>query len=288
MEFRKLLVELNILKANHLDKGFTSASAARYLKKQIKEVSNDFRRLHQMGFLRRKRVKRRCLSKTGKYCYKGYEYIYTFSVQGRSYLEWMRVQKPIEDFTCIILNKEILGHLPQELKNRLLTQAILRSSYRYKGPSRRLRLFDNEAVPIAITLLENQKLKNENFDLYKEKLRLSEKNIGLEDEVCNLKELNKLARNAIKIATERIDLYEREKSENVKDFLSLIKQSRENSLSKRAIIDINRKTQNRLIAALYFSLPEEKFDKVMDQVIKLGEDELAKVDQNLKTLNAEK
>jgi len=287
LDFRKLLVELKNLKEHHLDKGFTSASTARYFGKQIKEVSNDFRRLHKMGFLKRKRVKRRCLSKTGKYCYKGYEYIYTFSVQGRRYLEWMRVQKPVEDLACMILNKEILGHLPQELQKRLLIQATVRSSYRYKGPSRRLMLFDNEAIPIAITLLENQKLKNENSELYKEKLRLSEKNTNLKDEVSDLKELNKLARDTIKTATQIIDTNERKKSENIKDFLSLIKRSRENSLSERAIIDINRKTQNRLITALYFSLPEEKFDKVMERFIKLREDELATVDRNLKALNAE-
>ncbi|MEE8571131.1 MAG: hypothetical protein V3S97_09105, partial [Candidatus Bathyarchaeia archaeon] len=153
--------------------------------------------------------------------------------------------------------------------------------------SRRLRLFDNEAIPIAITLLENQKLKNENSELYKEKLRLSEKNSDLKDEVSDLKELNKLARDAIKTAAQRINLYEREKAENIKDFLSLIKRLRENRLSARAIIDINRKTQNRLITALYFSLPEEKFDKVMERFIKLGEDELADVDRSLKALNAE-
>jgi len=148
-------------------------------------------------------------------------------------------------------------------------------------------LLDNEAIPIAITLLENQKLKNENSELYKEKLRLTEKNSDLKDEVSDLKELNKLARDTIKTATQIIDINEREKAENIKDFLSLMKRLRENSLSERAIIDINRKTQNSLITALYFSLPEEKFDKVMERFIKLGEDESADIDRSLKALNTQ-
>jgi hypothetical protein len=73
MYFRKLLIELPKLENKELIEEFNSAFIAFHLKKPIKEVSNDLKRVHQMGFLKRKRKKRRCLSQMGKTCF-----LYTF------------------------------------------------------------------------------------------------------------------------------------------------------------------------------------------------------------------
>jgi hypothetical protein len=147
---------------------YTSSLVAISLGESVKDVSNDLRRLHQMGFLKRKRRRRFCVSKTGKPCYKGCEYVYSLSDQGKSYLMWMNNQKPMEDLAQIMLGEEILGYLPKELKDRLLAVIAIRSSYRYSGPNRHFRLIENEALPIANLHLENQKLSEEKRILSKD------------------------------------------------------------------------------------------------------------------------
>jgi len=54
-----------------------------------KLISNELRRLYVMGFLKRKRIKRECETKSGKTCFRGYEYVYTISRQGWKYLEFL-------------------------------------------------------------------------------------------------------------------------------------------------------------------------------------------------------
>jgi hypothetical protein len=59
----------------------------RFSKKKM--MSNDLRRLYTMGLLKRRRVKRECKTKSGKTCFRGYEYKYVISNQGKSYLEYL-------------------------------------------------------------------------------------------------------------------------------------------------------------------------------------------------------
>ena len=54
-----------------------------------KLISNELRRLYVMGFLKRERIKRECETKSGKTCFRGYEYVYTISRQGWKYLEFL-------------------------------------------------------------------------------------------------------------------------------------------------------------------------------------------------------
>ena len=298
MYFRKLLIELHKLENKELIEEFNSTFIAFHLKKPIKEVSNDLKRVHQMGFLKRKRKKRRCLSKTGKICFKGYEYSYSFSNQGRSYLKWMRVQKPLEDLASVNHAKEILSHLPQEFKARILAQAAIRSIYRYKGPSRQLRLIDDEAIPIAISLVENQKLIDENFKQYKEILSLTTENHNLKEKINNQNEINKQYKDELINVTERIDQNELENRESVKIFLDFLKKVLEQNLWKNQIngkfmlllknmMSIYRKSRNRAFNALILALPEEKLDKVMNHFIRLEEAEWAEFKQKINVLNVE-
>jgi len=54
-----------------------------------KTISNDLRRLYFMGFLKRRRVKRKCKTKSGKTCFRGYEYKYFISSQEWKYLKYL-------------------------------------------------------------------------------------------------------------------------------------------------------------------------------------------------------
>ena len=55
-----------------------------------KLISNELRRLYSMRFLKRERIKRECKTKSGKTCFRGYEYVYTISRQGWKYLEFLK------------------------------------------------------------------------------------------------------------------------------------------------------------------------------------------------------
>jgi hypothetical protein len=77
----------------------------------------------------------------------------------------MKEKKPIEDMAQMRLDTEVLSHLPEELKNRLLAIVAIRSSYKYKGPNYRFNLIDNGALPTAYLNLENQRLRKENRNL---------------------------------------------------------------------------------------------------------------------------
>ena len=54
-----------------------------------KSISNELRRLYLMGFLKRKRIKRECETKSGKTCFRGYEYDYSISRKGWNYLDYL-------------------------------------------------------------------------------------------------------------------------------------------------------------------------------------------------------
>ena len=72
---------------------------------RTKLISNDLRRLYAMGFLKRKRVKRVCRTKSGKVCFRGYEYKYSISSQGWKYLRYLRegeaVNLKLEDIIAL-------------------------------------------------------------------------------------------------------------------------------------------------------------------------------------------
>ncbi|WP_297435233.1 hypothetical protein [Thermococcus sp.] len=56
---------------------------------QPKLVSNDLRRLYTMGFLRRRKVERKCRNRNGREYNCGYKYMYQINNQGWKYLEFL-------------------------------------------------------------------------------------------------------------------------------------------------------------------------------------------------------
>ena len=144
--------------------GFDAWEASLCLGISVKQASNCLRRLHQMGFLKKKRTKRRCLSH-GKTCYRGFKYIYSFSKQGSSYVKWLREWKPVEDLYYARLTSDIISTLPQGLRNEISVLSLFRASWKYRGSTRNLRLFDNDAVPLASLITRNLELAEENKKL---------------------------------------------------------------------------------------------------------------------------
>jgi len=160
--------------------GFGAWKAASCLGMTVKQASNLLRRLYRMGFLKRRKVKRLCAAASGKLCHRGFEYVYSFSKQGVSYLRWLREWKPLEDMWYAQLMSDVVSNLPEELRHRLSLLSLYRETFKYRGPSRNLRLFDNNAVPVISLCMANVRLGEE-------KRKLLIENTLLQHELDNAK-----------------------------------------------------------------------------------------------------
>jgi len=170
MNFRILLDR--IVASYGPDNKFTSYDIATSLNLTAKEASNSLRRLRLMKFLKKRRMKRACLSSSGKLCFKGYEYAYSVSSQGLSYIKWLKEKKPIEDLAYIKNMEEVFSYLPQELRLRLVEKGLMREKSKYTGPTRNLNLLDNNAALGVHLLTENRRVASENYELKSEKQAL--------------------------------------------------------------------------------------------------------------------
>ncbi|MEM4650170.1 MAG: hypothetical protein QXP78_05860, partial [Candidatus Bathyarchaeia archaeon] len=138
MQFQELLMALYKCHVQGLIY-FDSEYLAAFLNRQIKEVSKDLSRLYHMGFLKRRRLKRECLSKRGKLCYKGYKYEYSLSNQGLNYIQWMIQEKPFEEALYSKIVSEVAVQIPEDLKEANILYAIYKGNSRYKGANRLLQ-----------------------------------------------------------------------------------------------------------------------------------------------------
>ncbi len=195
MRFHVLLRKLYNVSGSGLE-FFDSRDVGSALKMPVKEASNGLRRLHQMGFLKRMRIKRSCFSKTLKPCFKGFMYLYSVSKQGLSYVEWRKNQKPVEDYAYLQLMTDVLSHLPGELIYRLNLVGLARIDSKYRGPARSLRMFDNEMMPFAYLTRkiknitsEIEQLKSENQKLKLKNEMLTKNNDALEKWISDQKKL---------------------------------------------------------------------------------------------------
>src|SRR5208337_3565209 len=95
LDFRRILTDLASLDRNGVV-NFDSGNVSVRLKCSVAEASKRLCRLHAMGFLKRERLKRVCVSKHGKVCRKGFYYEYSLSAQGRKYIQYMAGLRMVE------------------------------------------------------------------------------------------------------------------------------------------------------------------------------------------------
>ena len=179
------------LASNHrADDTFDSRILAARLDRSIKEVSNDLGRLHRMGFLRCKRVKRLCLSSRGKLSYKGRQYSYSLSKQGLSYSKWLKEGKPLEDLNQSGVLAEVVTCLPQDLRQQIMISGILSLSRKYRGPVRNSKLPTDVLVALSGMAAENKRVAQEAHSLGLRNEELEVKNQELERRIASLKAQN--------------------------------------------------------------------------------------------------
>lgn len=145
--------------------GFDVHKTALCLSIPVKRASNLLRWLHQRGFLKRKRTKRLCVPSFGKSCYRGYKYVYSFSKQGVRYLRWLSESRPLEDALYARLTYDVVSNLPEDLRHTLGMLSLCRETMKYRGPTRYLRLFENNAIPVINLSIQNQQFAEENKKL---------------------------------------------------------------------------------------------------------------------------
>ena len=140
MDFRQVLTRLDEHRAKgigYVDSGYLSAVMGGRTAQASKRLS----RLHGMGFLVREKHRRLCFSKRGKSCYKGYYYEYSFSKQGRKYVEWMKNSRRAREGLYGLMIGEAAALLPELEKEALSYFVLYRSKMRYSGPSRDVQEF---------------------------------------------------------------------------------------------------------------------------------------------------
>jgi hypothetical protein len=128
-----------------------------------------------MGFLKRTRLKRTCLSKNGKICNKGYYYQYSFSNQGRKYLRWMINEEPVQALAFTTVIDESLPHLAEDTRKMITGCLQARELARYRGPNLALRTVGVAAI-LALPELSRKltKVASENLELNNDKRHLTE------------------------------------------------------------------------------------------------------------------
>ena len=152
MNYRDVLTKLDHGRNSGWDH-FDSMCVAGLLGCGVARSSKWLFRLHSMGFLKRRRLKRRCVSKGRRLCNKGYYYEYRFSRQGEKYLRWLKETRPYEDALYGIMLSAISSHLPEDIKKAILSTNVSREKMRFKGSNRSLSAL-GVLTPTLLPILE--------------------------------------------------------------------------------------------------------------------------------------
>jgi hypothetical protein len=172
MDFRQVLTRLDEYRAKgigYVDSGYLSAVMGGSRAQASKRLS----RLHGMGFLVRDKHRRRCFSKRGKSCYKGYYYEYSFSRQGRKYVEWLKNSRLAQKTLYGLMISNAATLLPEREKDTLSSFALYRSKMRYSGPSRDVQEFGflaSHALPGLTRKLEETSAQRDKMEFKRDLL----------------------------------------------------------------------------------------------------------------------
>jgi len=143
---------------------FDSRMVATMLGIQVAEASRDLRRIRLMGFLKRERTARICGNGSRTYI-RGYQYSYSLSKQGRSYLRWLRENGYDLALDALAPYIATIGLRPRssQSKTNLAFEVLNINNWKFK-PARPKRLRDFIIHQLADENLAFQKdLKQEHF-----------------------------------------------------------------------------------------------------------------------------
>gem|GEM_PF-2041725 len=130
-----------------------------------KMISNDLRRLYAMGFLKRRKVKRKSKTKSGKICYRGYEYKYSLSSQGLKYLAYMarggEKEEEWEGLGDLLIKIMLEKKAPEEARDILweFYQTQLKERKGFRRFSTSIMAFWDKVLECVTEILRDKKIK---------------------------------------------------------------------------------------------------------------------------------
>jgi predicted transcriptional regulator len=247
---------------------FESADVAQFLQISIAQASKYVSRLHKMGFMKRNRNKRLCLSKYGKPCNKGYSYTYEFSRQGNQYIKWMSNIMPSE---LMIYNKfleDVLPSLSNQTREKIVISLTTRENSRYKGPNRALQTLGNLIYAFP-------SIAKELGDSIKEKEKLEIENELLNDKIKKFQSETKKLKNKINELEKDIYINKKKVEQFSIEFSQIMLLVKEIQFEEDAANKLNSLVFNKIISdlsdALIFASPEGG-----PQIVKLISERYAK------------
>lgn len=218
--FRQVLAELSILDRNggaSFDSGYVSVK----LKCSVAEASKRLCRLHAMGFLKRERLKRVCVSKHGKRCRKGFYYEYSLSAQGRKYIRYMNGRRMAEATFYYGFFNEAIPYLDQESRRLITNMAACSELRKFKGSNQSLQTL-GLASTIAIPQLTRKlgETITQNLELVTSQIHLKHDNATKANRIKELEMHVELLRKAIEIR----DLHIENRDEELQSLSQLLTQ----------------------------------------------------------------
>ena len=182
MQFRLLL---KWLKDRYAIGEFDSGRVASALALKKKLVSNDLRRLYRMGFLKRKRVKRSCIGRRG-FINRGFQYTYSVSRHGLSYVGWLEKGKVVEDFAVAGLRSDAILRLPDDMKRGVLTVQMAEEVKPYRGPGSGYKPSPSDLLLSLYTNIDRERVMADFREIRKEFVKASSDVSRLSSEKASL------------------------------------------------------------------------------------------------------
>ncbi|NJE09264.1 hypothetical protein E3E31_12170 [Thermococcus sp. M39] len=159
-----------------------------------KQISNDLRRLYMMGFLRRRKVKRECRTKSGETCYRGYKYMYQINNQGWRYI--LHLIGPKDEFEEILKKSRegaIIKKLMDEIYESDLEKELAWELYKSKHLKRKgYRRFPQKYKIIEKIIEASVELAEKEKEIERLRQELKEKDKIIEELKNQLEECTKL------------------------------------------------------------------------------------------------
>ncbi|HEY4699465.1 MAG TPA: hypothetical protein VIH27_03735 [Nitrososphaerales archaeon] len=162
MDWRETLLKVEEIAEEN---SVTSSTVAMHMGVKKEEASLAMMRLHQMGFLKRKKKVRRCHDRSYiNYYNRGYEYRYSLSRQGISYLQWYRNGRASKQLTETVYFNNIYNKLPRDIALQLALLGLAGKNSRFKRSSTLFKHIDLTPFPTVhylSTMIENIKFRQE-------------------------------------------------------------------------------------------------------------------------------
>ena len=257
MQFRLLL---KWLKDRYGIGEFDSSRVASALDLKKKLASNDLRRLYRMGFLKRKRVKRSCIGRRG-FINRGFQYMYSFSKHGLSYVEWLEKGKVVEDFAVADLRSDAILRLPEDMKRGVLTVQMAEEVKPYRGPGSGYKPSPSDLLLNVYANVDRDRLMADFREVTKEFVKTSSDVSRLNSENVVLKILNQ------SLEKER-DLWKKETNDlfwaSSRAIVEDTQMSGEMFQKVNQIIEFYRGLFVTLASCLYVIAPSKAVDRLID------------------------